>query len=313
MPASVPVPGATSRPRRSRAARLARAAATRTIAFAAPAKINLYLHVVGRRHDGYHLLDSLVVFAGVGDRVEAAPARELTLTLQGPFAADLQDVRDNLVLHAARLLHEAGDVKGGARLLLHKELPIASGIGGGSADAAAALLALLQLWQLRLDPDRLRVLALELGADVPACLHGRPALVGGIGEQIAAAPPLPPLWLVLANPGVALPTAAVFEALAGRVSVAAPPWAPAASFDAVVAALAARRNDLEAPALQRVPGIAAVLAALRDLPGSRLARMSGSGATCFALFAEQAAAERAAALLAAAQPGWWVRAAPVLP
>ena len=226
---------------------MARAASKRAIVRAAPAKINLYLHVVGRRRDGYHLLDSLVVFAGVSDRIEVAPARDLTLSVEGPFAAGLSEVRDNLVLHAARLLHEAGDVDGGARIVLHKELPIASGIGGGSADAAATLQALLQLWQLTLAPDRLQVLALELGADVPVCLFGRPALVSGVGEQIAPAPALPPLWLVLANPGFALSTASVFEALAGRATEPPAAWPPAAAADAVAAALAPRRHDHHAP------------------------------------------------------------------
>ncbi len=291
---------------------MARAAAKKPITRAAPAKINLYLHVTGRRRDGYHLLDSLVVFAEVSDRIAVAPARDLTLTVKGPFAKALAGESNNLVLRAARLLHEAGDVDGGARITLHKELPIASGIGGGSADAAATLQALLQLWNLTLDADRLRVLALELGADVPVCLQGRASFVSGVGEHVAPAPPLPAAWLVLANPGVGLPTADVFEALAGRLSEPPPPWPPIETFADLVAALAVRRNDLEAPASTCAPVIADVLAALQRLPGCRLARMTGSGATCFALFADQPAAEQAAKALAAAQPAWWVRAAPVL-
>ena len=287
-------------------------AAARPVVRNAPAKINLYLHVVGRRRDGYHLLDSLVAFADIGDRVEVRAASDLALAVDGPFAAALAAERNNLVLRAARLLREAGDVAGGSHIRLHKALPVASGIGGGSADAAATLQTLLELWRLTLDPARLQVLALELGADVPVCLHGRPAVITGIGEHIAAVAPLPRLWLVLVNPGFALATADVFRSLAGRVSAPPPPWPPITSTAALLAALSARRNDLEAPALACAPALAEVLAALRQAPEARLVRMSGSGATCFAVFDDQPAAARAAAALGAAHPRWWVRAASVL-
>jgi len=287
-------------------------AAKKSVARAAPAKINLYLQVTGRRHDGYHLLASLVVFAGIGDEIEVTPGHDLTLSLEGTFAGALAGESNNIVLHAARLLHEAGDVRTGAHITLKKELPIASGIGGGSADAAAALAALSEFWHLDLAPERLRVLAFELGADVPVCRFGRPALVDGVGEEVAPAPPLPPAWLVLANPGVPLPTADVYHKLAGRFSSPPAPWTAPASVADLAAALGQRRNDLEQPAKELAPVVGEVLAALAALPGCLLARLSGSGATGFALFAAQAGAEAAAAKLAAGHPDWWVRAAPIL-
>ena len=286
--------------------------AARPVVRSAPAKINLYLHVVGRRRDGYHLLDSLVVFAAVGDRIEARAANDLALAVEGPFAGALAGESNNLVLRAARLLREAGNVASGAHILLHKELPVASGIGGGSADAAATFQALLELWRLTPDPARLRALALELGADVPVCLGGRPAVITGIGEHIVPVPPLPPVWLVLVNPGFALATADVFRALAGRASAPPPPWPTITSTKELIAALAARRNDLEAPALECAPALAEVLTALRQAPDARLVRMSGSGATCFAVFDDRPAAMRAAAMLGTAHPRWWIRAATLL-
>lgn len=274
----------------------------------APAKINLYLHVLGRRADGYHLLDSLVAFARCGDEVQAAPADALTLELAGPFAADLASEPDNLVLRAARAMAGRYGVNAGAALRLVKNLPVASGIGGGSADAAAALRALARLWRID-DPPGLMDLARSLGADVPACLDGRPCFVGGAGERIDPAPPLPGIGLVLANPRVALATPAVFGARAGPFSRAARFAAAPADARALVALLQARRNDLTAAATALVPAIGQVLDALAASPGCRLARMSGSGATCFGIYDDPAAARRAAARIAAAQPRWWVQAA----
>ena len=270
----------------------------------APAKINLALHVLGRRADGYHLLDSLVVFAAVGDTLRAGPAEDLTLAVAGPFGAALAGEADNLVLRAARLLAESGGVAPRARLILDKQLPVASGIGGGSADAAAALLLLSRLWRLDLPAPALSALALRLGADVPVCLRGRPARMGGVGEALAPLPPLPGCGLVLVNPGVAVATQAVFRA---RDAAFSPPlvlpdaWPDAT---ALAATLAAHRNDLEAPAIALAPEIADVLAALRDTENCLLARMSGSGATCFGLFADPGAATAAAERLR--RPGWWV-------
>jgi 4-diphosphocytidyl-2-C-methyl-D-erythritol kinase len=267
----------------------------------APAKVNLALHVTGRRADGYHLLDSLVVFPRVGDRLRAAASRELTLAVEGPFAAGL-DVEDNLVLRAARLLGPGR----GAALSLDKRLPVASGIGGGSADAAAALRLLAPLWGLALPPP---AALLGLGADVPVCLAGVACRMRGIGEELEPVP-LPPFWLVLANPGVPVATGAAFAALAGRFGPPLP--APPRFADAAALAgwLAEQRNDLEEPAGALAPAIAETLAALAAQPGCLLARMSGSGATCFGLFAERRHADSAAVRLGSARPRWWVVAAP---
>ena len=272
----------------------------------APAKVNLYLHVTGRRDDGNHLLESLVAFVDIGDRLTAEPAASLSLTVDGPEAADLVAIGDdNLVLRAARLLAERAGITAGAALRLDKHLPVAAGIGGGSSDAAAVLLALKRLWRLSLADEALCALGASLGADVPACLYGRAVWVGGIGERLEPAGPLPDAGVLLVNPRKALPTAAVFAARRGQfgdVGRFAPMPGDASG---LARALAPRRNDLTEAAIGLVPEIAAVLALLGRLPGSLLARMSGSGATCFALFADRAAAEEARALVAAAEPRWW--------
>ncbi len=269
---------------------------------AARAKVNLYLHVVGRRTDGYHLLDSLAVFPGAADRLSAMPADALTLEVEGPGAAGLGAGPDNLVLRAARALASAAGMEAGARLVLDKRLPVASGIGGGSADAAAALRLLARLWDVRLPARRMRKIAQGLGADVPVCLDSRPARMGGVGERLQPAPALPECGVALLNPGVAVATPDVFRARHGAFS--AVPTLPDAWPDAaaLAAGLGALCNDLEAPALSLCPAIATVLDWLRAQPGCLLARMSGSGATCFGLFAE---AEAAAAVAARAPASWW--------
>lgn len=269
----------------------------------ARAKVNLTLHVTGRRDDGYHLLDSLVAFAGIGDRLTAAPAERLSLSVTGPQADGLTAGDDNLVLRAARLMG------GGAAITLEKNLPVASGIGGGSADAAATLHLLSGLGRIPL-PDPASVLA--LGADVPVCLTGRAARMEGIGEGVTPLPaPLPPAWLVLVNPGIGVSTPAVFRDLGRRDN---PPM-PAIPIFADVAELAAFlhlcRNDLEPPAQGLCPAIGTVQAALAAQPGCLVARMSGSGATCFGLFVRRDQAEAAASTLTAAQPGWWVASGPL--
>ncbi|MFN6979111.1 MAG: 4-(cytidine 5'-diphospho)-2-C-methyl-D-erythritol kinase [Gemmobacter sp.] len=267
----------------------------------APAKVNLALHVTGRRSDGYHLLDSLAAFADIGDRVSAVPAPVATLTVTGPEAAGVPTGADNLVLRAAAAFGAAR----GAAITLDKHLPAASGIGGGSADAAAALRVLAALHGAAL-PGPAAVLA--LGADVPLCLAGVTARMGGIGEVLSPCPPLPPVWAVLANPRMSVRTPAVFAALDCRDNPAMSPdlprWRDAAALSAWLRGM---RNDLEPPARAVCPAIGGVLAALAALPGALLARMSGSGATCFALFGAPQAAATAAAALAAAHPGWWVR------
>lgn len=275
------------------------------IAEFAAAKINLSLHVTGQRGDGYHLLDSLVVFADVGDRVTVAPAPDLGLTLAGPRAAGLLAEADNLVLRAAR----AFGTDHGAAITLDKHLPVASGIGGGSADAAAALRALARLWDLPL-PDAAAVL--RLGADVPVCLHGRPVRMQGVGDIITPLPALPAAWLVLVNPGVGVSTPAVFKALARKDNPPMPALPACPDLPVLARWLAAQRNDLEPPALALQPVIGQVQAALAAQPGCHLARMSGSGATCFGLFATNAEAEAAAAAIAAAAPEWWVQAGAML-
>jgi 4-diphosphocytidyl-2-C-methyl-D-erythritol kinase len=283
-----------------------------SIAVLAPAKVNLYLHVLGRRPDGYHILDSLVVFAGCGDRIEVAAADRLRLTVDGPFASDVPTGNDNLVRRAARALANEVGRAATAAIRLTKSLPVASGIGGGSSDAAATLRALLRLWRIDIDGARLRRLALALGADVPMCLDIRPSFVGGIGERIEAAPDLPSCALVLINPRVALPTAQVFARRAGPFSQAARfngAWP--ADARALVALLAERRNDLTAAAMAIAPEVASVLDALASTPGVLLARMSGSGATCYGLCETEAMAAAAASTLAARYPQWWIEAAAV--
>ncbi len=274
------------------------------------AKINLTLHVTGRRDDGYHQLDSLIVFADIGDGLEIGPGPEISLDIVGPFATALRAAdSDNLVVTAARALAAQYGVKAGARLRLDKQLPVAAGLGGGSADAAAALRGLVDLWGIDAPAAELYTLAASLGADVPVCLAGRPSFVAGIGERIVDAPALPPAWLVLVNPGIPLLTSAVFEARQGGFSAPARWTEPISDLRAWAARLAACRNDLETPALALVPELREVLATLRDTAGCMLARMSGSGATCFGLYAVEAAATAAARRMATTRPGWWVRAA----
>lgn len=276
------------------------------LAVEAPAKINLFLHVTGRRADGYHLLESLVAFASVGDALTAAPSDELIFEVDGPFAKPLLSAgEDNLVLRAARALRAACGHERGARLHLLKRLPIASGIGGGSADAAAALRLLARLWGAELPEGALDRIALTLGADVPVCLAGVPALMSGIGEEVSPVPALAECGVVLANAGVPVPTPDVFGARAGLYS-APSGWIPPEGFEGLIDALFDRRNDLTAAAISVSPAVGTVLGALGATAGSRLARLSGSGGTCFALYADDAAAADAALSLSAEYPDWWV-------
>lgn len=274
----------------------------------APAKVNLALHVTGRRPDGYHLLDSLVVFADAGDRLRFEAAPDLTLEVTGPFAAGVPTDGANLVLRAAGLM--AGK---GARIRLEKQLPHGGGIGGGSSDAAATLRVLSRLWDAPL-PDAAAVLS--LGADVPVCLMApAPKRMRGIGEDLTPVPALPEAHLVLVSPGIPVPTREVFARLAAGAGTDNPGLSPlpaAADFDGFADWLAAQRNDLEAPAIAIAPEVAEVLAVLRKAAGCALARMSGSGSTVFGLFRDARAAAAAAARIAADAPLWWVRAARVL-
>lgn len=276
----------------------------------APAKVNLTLRVLDRRADGYHELESLVVFAAAGDCLAFTPGGELALTVEGPRAVHAGATADNLVLKAARALStRVPGLRLGA-FHLEKTLPVAAGLGGGSADAAAALRLLAQANTLALDDARLYEAARATGADVPVCLDPRPRVMRGIGEKLSAPLSLPQLAAVLVNPGVAVPTKDVFA----RWSPATEPIAAldqaalsaAQNLDRLLPLLAAQPNDLEAPAIALAPVIADVLAALRTQSGCRLARMSGSGATCFALFSSTADAEASAKALATRQPNWWV-------
>jgi 4-diphosphocytidyl-2-C-methyl-D-erythritol kinase len=278
----------------------------------APAKVNLTLRVLGRRADGYHELESLVAFADVADRLALAPGRALALAVRGPNAAQAGADADNLVLKAANAL--AGLIPGltlGA-FALEKKLPVAAGIGGGSTDAAAALRLLARANDLAGDDPRIYAAARATGADVPVCLDPRTRLMRGIGEKLSAPLKLPPLAAVLVNPGVAVATKDVF---AGWRPVAG----PTASLDAAALArladpgqfllfLQSQANDLETPAVALAPVIAEALAALRALPACAVARMSGSGATCFALMSSAAAAAAAAKTMQGKFPDWWVRA-----
>jgi 4-diphosphocytidyl-2-C-methyl-D-erythritol kinase len=274
----------------------------------APAKVNLYLHILGRRPDGYHELDSLVAFASVSDMLSVAPADALELKVEGPFAAQAPANESNLVLRAARALAAEAGVEPRASLVLCKNLPAAAGLGGGSADAAATLRALSALWNLQLPQGRMADLALALGADVPVCLHGRPAFVGGIGERLAPAPPLPAAGVLLASPGIQLPTYSVFRRFSGPLTMPARFMEPPRNAGELAELLAKRRNDLEAAARQLAPAIADALARLAALPGALLARMTGSGAACFAIFPSRAQASRGAEILRAAEPEWWTAA-----
>jgi 4-diphosphocytidyl-2-C-methyl-D-erythritol kinase len=271
----------------------------------APAKVNLDLRVTGRRPDGYHELDSVVAFAACADRLTFAPDRQLALELKGLFAAALAGVPDNLVLRAARRLADHAGRPPQVRITLDKRIPVAAGLGGGSADAAATLRGLCRLWGLGLTTADLLPLALELGADVPVCLRARPARMRGIGERIEPVE-LPELDLVLANPHCAVSTAQVFAGL-GAIAPPGTPDPPMPTGRAeLLAWLRARGNHLETPARRLAPPIGEVIEALAAQPGCRLARMSGSGATCFGLFDDQPAAAQAAAAIRRARPSWWV-------
>jgi 4-diphosphocytidyl-2-C-methyl-D-erythritol kinase len=258
------------------------------------AKINLALHVRERRADGYHRIETVFAFARDGDRLDVAPAQDLTLEIIGPFAADLAGEGDNLALRAARALRDRYGVAAGARLTLDKRLPIASGIGGGSADAAAALRLLARWWHVDASEAELLDIAARLGADVPACLLSRTARGEGKGDDLEPLPAedLAGTPLLLVNPRRSLSTAAVFKAWDGVDRGPLGQWRDG-------------RNDLEEPAIGLVPEIADVMAALKD---AEFARMSGSGATCFGLYATGEARDRSAAQLAAAHPDWWTLA-----
>ena len=313
----------------------------------ASAKLNLFLHVTGKRADGYHLLQSLVAFTDAGDVLRAGNSETLELHVSGRFADRMPQPQRNSVWHAANLLRDFAGCESAARITLEKNLPVAAGIGGGSADAAAALRLLSRLWQLDLHPEERHALAVQLGADVPVCMESKPCYMEGIGELRTAIDALPACWLVLANPGVPLLTADVFKAL--KTSSSTPIALPVSfsSPEMLAGYLAATRNDLQATATKLLPviefarnpyfmivvtyvfppyfaqyivgdpvqgqatvadatGWAGVIGALTAQPGCMLARMSGSGPTCFGLFTNEDAARAGARNIATAQPEWWV-------
>ncbi len=279
----------------------------------APAKVNLALHVTGRGEDGYHRLDSLVAFAGVGDQIAATPSRDLTLSVTGPFSAGVPTGDDNLVLRAARALRAARGVQKGAAIRLVKNLPHSAGLGGGSSDAAATLRLLAKLWEVEpLDAASPEVLA--LGSDVPVCLRApEPFRMRGRGEALDPVDALPSCGLVLVNPGVAVPTRDAFEKLERRDNPPLPDLPPGRlTPDAFAAWLRTTRNDLQAPAEAIAPPVAEALAQLRKTPGVLFAVMSGSGATCVGLTRDSAVARTAARTLQIARPRWWVAPAPLL-
>lgn len=275
----------------------------------APAKINLTLRVRGRRHDGYHEVESLVVFADLADTLTLQPGGIAALDVCGPFAGPSGPVSDNLVLKTLAALRHRVDGLMAGRFLLDKKIPVAAGLGGGSADAAAALRLLARVNGIALDDPRLTIVALVVGADVPVCLDARPRIMRGLGERLSAPLKLPALPAVLVNPGVPLTTREVFakfvRAPGGAESLADVPL----GFDALIEFLGRHGNDLSDAAIACVPMIADVLDALRVLPGVRLARMSGSGPTCFALFGSREEAAAAAQRLKAAHTDWWITSA----
>ncbi|MDQ0324758.1 4-diphosphocytidyl-2-C-methyl-D-erythritol kinase [Rhodopseudomonas julia] len=274
----------------------------------APAKINLALHVTGRRDDGYHLLDTLAVFADLGDELSFAPAEEFALNVSGRFAEIVPNGADNLILRAAEALKQASGVKTGAQIAVTKEIPAGAGLGGGSSDASTTLLALAELWGVGMSMDELVALGAKLGADVPMGLFGRALRARGIGEEIALLPSLPALPLVLVWPARVVSTGKVFHTL-GRPPGRALPDVPDKMRDARTVAdfLKTTTNDLEAPAIALEPAIGEVLDALAKTP-CHLARMSGSGSACFAVYETLDAAGTAAETLASRHPQWWVRA-----
>jgi 4-diphosphocytidyl-2-C-methyl-D-erythritol kinase len=276
------------------------------ISVPAPAKLNLYLHVTGRRDDGYHQLDSLAAFANVFDTISVSDANELSLSIDGPFGDGLPVDDSNLVLRAALQLRELAGIAEGAEITLTKRLPVASGIGGGSADAAATIKALVRLWNLHPGLHDLSGLALDLGADVPVCLFGQAAFMGGIGEQLDPVGILPDVPLILVNPGVDVSTPTIFKAREGDFSSERRFTKPPQSTAQLIELLNDdRRNDLTAPAVSLKPVIGQALAAIEKTAECQFARMSGSGATCFGFYPSEALAEAAVKTIKTEHPDWW--------
>lgn len=283
-----------------------------TIKVSAPAKVNLTLHVTGQRDDGYHLLDSLVVFAGVADQLSASVAPDLRMTISGPFSTGVPIDNTNLMMRAAEALRSVRGVTQGAAMTLEKHLPHAAGIGSGSSDAAVTLAMLAELWSVApLPATAPEVVA--LGADVPVCVGSpKPVRMSGIGDVLSPVAALPPCALVLVRPPVDVPTGPVFQGLTTKTGTPMAQLPDGLDFDAFARWLAAQRNDLQAPAEAIAPEITAAIAKLKSLPAVTVAGMSGSGATCFALVKDMATARHVARIVQVAEMSWWVAPAEVL-
>ncbi|MES2472981.1 MAG: 4-(cytidine 5'-diphospho)-2-C-methyl-D-erythritol kinase [Pseudomonadota bacterium] len=272
---------------------------------AAPAKINLFLHIGVRGANGFHPLQSLVVFTGMGDELALAAAPDLSLTINGPFAGELNGEGDNLVLRAARAL--GYPALGGATLSLTKNLPVASGIGGGSSDAAAALRGLRRLWNADVTDAKLQEIAASLGSDIPVCVEACSAFMEGRGEILRPVAAMPRIAMLLVNPKVGVSTRDVFAALQNRSGIDLQlPLEGFRDTADLLRFLETTHNDMETPAREIQPVIGEVLGAMAQLPGALFTRMSGSGATCFGIFADDGCCRRAAKMLQEAHPGWWI-------
>ncbi len=276
---------------------------SKTFHIFAPAKINLFLHITGKRDDGYHTLQSLMIFADAGDDLEFSSQENFSIEVKGIFTDALPLTQDNLVYKAARLLSEDYKTPLSGKIILTKNLPVASGIGGGSADAAAALKGLSQLWSLPDEPSRLQKVAQKVGADVPACLYCRPVWVEGIGEKLIPISGMPPIYLVLVNPLVPVATAAVFQCFGGSFS---PLFPSPREWGMPLTDLDTFRNDLTEAAIAVAPVVKDVLGAFSNTEGCLLHRLSGSGATCFGIYEDATAARKAADTLKTLHPEWWI-------
>ena len=279
----------------------------------APAKLNLFLHITGRRHDGYHFLESLIAFAGIYDTLHVTNSPDITLTITGRFGNVLQHTADtNSIIIAAKALAKLGNVSSGAAMTLEKELPIASGIGGGSSDAATALRLLSRHWNLSLPDDAMMELSRSLGSDVPCCYRATPAIMHGIGDQITKISALPLLPIVLVNPLKPLSTPLVYKIGVSQFTPSRLGETIPTSIGELLSYLHTTHNDLEAPATRLCPEITEIIAQLKAQDGCTLARMSGSGATCFGIFSSKATAAKAASNLQEIRPAWWIEASTLL-
>lgn len=282
-----------------------------TLSRLAKAKVNLFLHITGKRDDGYHLLESLVCFPNCGDVLDVAPSNKVSLHEAGPYAGQMGGWQDNLILKAAKLLKRETGVTAGAEIHITKNLPVASGIGGGSTDAATVLHLLCDLWNIEISTQELARLGVELGADLPVCLYGRPAMMSGIGEIISPVEGLPTFGILLVNPGVGVSTQRIFKELGSFAPNIDFPSLEGLNKDSFIQVLKGCRNDMQIGAIRTEPSIEQVLKVLEGVDTCLLSRMSGSGATCFGLFDSAEQAELARDTLLTKQPTWWAMASQI--